>query len=81
METVNSNKPLNFKEACAYLGYSKGSMYKLTSSQIIPFSKPNGGKLFFDKNDLDDWLLKSKTKSLRERQIDAATYVTTNKVA
>lgn len=50
------DKPLNFKEACAYLGYAPSYMYKLTSTGKIPHYKPSGKILFFSKVELDEWI-------------------------
>ena len=33
------------------------AIYKLTGSGAIPFSKPNGKKIFFEKEKLDNWIL------------------------
>ncbi len=81
MESINSSKPLNFREACAYLNYAEGTLYKLTSARMIPFSRPNNGRIYFDKNDLDNWLLRNKTVGYDENRNAAATYVTTHKQA
>lgn len=50
------DKPLSFKEACAYLGYAPSYLYKLTSSGKIPHYKPSGKLLFFSKIELDEWI-------------------------
>lgn len=70
---------LSFKEACSYLGLSKSYLYKLTSSDIIPFSKPNGKKIYFDREKLDEWMLGKPNVTLAEREINAATYISCNK--
>ncbi|MBX3008036.1 MAG: helix-turn-helix domain-containing protein [Melioribacteraceae bacterium] len=53
-----NDKPLNFKEACAYLGYAPSYLYKLTYQKIIPHYKPTGKIIFFSKNELDEWIFK-----------------------
>lgn len=55
---------LSFKEATQYLDLSESSLYKLTSESKISFSKPNGGKLYFKKSDLDNWMLQNENKSV-----------------
>ena len=55
--TMENKRALTFDEACIYSGISKSYMYKLTSAGIIPFSKPNGKMIWFDKQKLDHWLL------------------------
>ena len=55
---------LSFKEASQYLDLSESSLYKLTSNSRITFHKPNGGKLYFKKSDLDQWMLQNESKSV-----------------
>jgi excisionase family DNA binding protein len=70
-------KVLSFSEGCEYLGFKKSYVYKMTASGILPFSKPNGKKIFFDREKLEEWMLGNSSKSHTERQIDAATYENT----
>ncbi len=51
----NENKFLSFKEAVTYLGISKSTLYKLTSSKQIRFYKPKG-KIFFKQEDLESFM-------------------------
>ena len=74
---LQNKKILTFSEGCQYLGFAKSYVYKLTSSAIIPFSKPNGKSIFFDREKLEAWMLSNASKSHAEREIDAATYETT----
>jgi prophage regulatory protein len=53
----------NMNEACEYTGFSKSTMYKLVANEVIPFSKPNGKMIFFDRQKLDDWLLSNGSYS------------------
>ena len=57
---------LTLDEACEYTGYAKSYFYKLTSTGVLPFSKPNGKKIFFDKDQLDAWLMSNGTPALKE---------------
>ncbi len=76
MDFQNS-KLLTFEQGCEYLGLKKSYVYKLTSAGILPFSKPNNGKIFFDRQRLEAWALSNANKSYPERQMEAATYETT----
>ena len=75
--SLQNNKVLSFEQGCDYLGYKKSYVYKMTMGGILPFSKPNGKKIFFDREKLEAWMLSNASKSHAERQIDAATYITT----
>lgn len=56
---------LSFKEALIYLDVNKSTLYKLTHKKEIEFTKPNGGKIYFKKSDLDNWMLKGQSESKR----------------
>jgi excisionase family DNA binding protein len=72
-------KVLNFEQACQFLGYSKSTMYKKTSAGILPFSKPNCKKLYFSREKLEAWMLGNASPSIHDREIEAATYLSTRK--
>ena len=57
----NSKKVLNLNELADYIGFSKSYVYKLTSQNLIPHSKPNGKAVFFDRDEIDKWLLNNST--------------------
>ena len=69
-------KVLTVSEACEYLGYKKSYLYKLTSGGIIPFSKPNGKTIFFDRAKLEEWMLSNPSSSFSDKNILAASYIT-----
>lgn len=72
VQNMHQKEILSFREAVVYLDISDSFLYKLTSNRAITFSKPNGGKLYFKKTDLDDWMTKNELKSVRvlEDEID-----------
>jgi excisionase family DNA binding protein len=75
---LSQKNVLTFSEAAHYTGFSKSYLYKLTSLEKIPFSKPSGKMIFFDRAELENWLLKNQTVH-EEIENAAATYVTLNK--
>jgi len=54
---ITTKEVLNFNEACQYLELSQSHLYKLTSTGAIPHYKPNGKKIYFNRHELDGWLL------------------------
>ena len=59
-ETLYTTKDiLNMKEVCQYLDISQSLLYKLTCSGEIPHFKPRGKMIFFEKNELIEWIKKS----------------------
>jgi excisionase family DNA binding protein len=71
LKIVNQKSILSFKEALVYLDVSESFLYKLTSKKSIGFAKPNGGKIYFKKEDLDMWMLQnmSTSESVKEDEI------------
>ncbi len=67
---------LNFDEVAVYTGLSKSHLYKLTSTGGIPCYKPHGKHIYFEKAQIDLWLLQNKKKSNAEIDSEAATFVT-----
>jgi len=58
------DRPLSFREACTYLGFTRSYLYNLTHRKLIKFYKPSGKMLFFSKSELDDWIFcKSRTSA------------------
>lgn len=62
----SSNSFMTANEAAKYLGCSAANIYKLTMNCEIPYYKPNGKKLYFKKNELDEWIEKSRVPSIYE---------------
>ena len=67
---------LTFNEAAGYLEVSHSHLYKMTSSAIVPFYKPNGKKIYFRRKELDVWLLSNRVDSREEIEQQAEDYLT-----
>jgi excisionase family DNA binding protein len=55
---IKEKEFLNFKEIIELLGVSRSTLYKLSASGKIPHYKPTGGKLFFKRTEVLDWVKK-----------------------
>lgn len=55
---------LTFNEACIYMGVSESLLYKLTSAHEVPHYKPRGKMLYFNKEELDHWLLQNNMPTI-----------------
>lgn len=51
-----NKEQLTAKQTAKYTGYSLGTIYNYTSNGEIPYSNPTGGKLLFNKAEIDKWL-------------------------
>ena len=63
-ESLKLNKKVfNTTDLHRYTGLSKSTIYKLTSTGKIPHNSPTGKIIFFDKDEVDSWLLSKKNES------------------
>ncbi|UCS92508.1 helix-turn-helix domain-containing protein [Echinicola marina] len=65
---------LNVEELCEYTGFKKSFIYKLVHEGKIPYSKPNGKVLFFERKKIDAWLLQNSHQSESEIKREAFLY-------
>ena len=63
---LSKKNVLNINELSDYTGYSKSYVYKLTSRNSIPYFKPSGKSISFDRVEIDTWLLKNKHLQVKE---------------
>lgn len=65
---------LTFDEAVSFTGMSKSYMYKLTSAHKIPHYKPSGKMVYFNRNELQTWLLQNRVSTHDELESKAQAY-------
>ena len=68
---------LNFKEAAEFLSLSTSYLYKLTHGCKIPHYKPNGKNIYFNREELEQWLFRNRVQTTDELENKAVTYLTT----
>lgn len=71
---INSKPVLTFKEACIYTGLSMSALYKQTMLGNVPHYKPNGKMVYFNREELDGWLLQNRCSTQAELDDIAQTY-------
>jgi len=57
---INDKNILTVEDLMDYTDFSQKQIYKLTSTRQIPHYKPSGRKLFFKKNEIDDWITRGR---------------------
>lgn len=70
---------LTLDEVSSYTGMSKSYLYKLTATQKIPHYKPIGKLIYFEKDELDAWLLQNRVSTSNELESKAQAYCMSNK--
>ncbi len=68
--TVSNAEYIGIEEASKHLGLSKTYLYSLVHKGKLPFYKPNGKKIYFNKLELNSWIAQSKVKSIDEIEIE-----------
>jgi excisionase family DNA binding protein len=70
---VASKSVLNIREAAILTGLSTSHLYKLTSTGGIPCYKPSGKGLYFNREELESWLLRGRKATSEEVETAACT--------
>lgn len=65
---------LTADEAATYLGMSKSYVYKLTMGRKIPFYRPLGKMVYFNRKELEQWLQANRCASDAELNERAQAY-------
>ena len=75
---LGAKEVLNVDEVCMYTGLSKSRIYALSSERSIPHYRQ--GKLYFRKNEIEDWLTGNRIKTTAEIELEAASHCLLNRV-
>lgn len=75
----NQNKEiLTMGEAASFLGLSKSYLYKMTSKGDIPFYRPLGKVMYFERSVLLEWIRSRPGRTKENIAATAAQYVDRN---
>lgn len=76
-QTIFTTKDvLTTEEAAAYMGMRKSYLYKLTMNKKIPHYKPVGKVCYFQRKELEEWLLSNRVATDEELSEKAQDYCT-----
>ena len=56
----NTKEVLSVEEAARFMNIARSSLYKMTSDRSIPFYRPNGKMIYFEKADILEWIRKNR---------------------
>jgi len=78
---LGAKKALNMNDLCFLTGLSKSHIYKLVCGKKIPYYKSEGGKFtYFEKAEIEKWLLHNRVPTNDEVETAADNYIITEKV-
>ena len=67
----SAKEVLNLEETASFLGIAKSTLYKMTHENRIPFYKPAGKLIYFEKSVLLEWIRSNRIMSEAELQEEA----------
>jgi predicted DNA-binding transcriptional regulator AlpA len=70
---------LDVDQAAAFIGIAKATLYGKCSEKLIPYFK-KGKKLYFDQQELIEWLKTGKRKTIDDIHASANTYLGNQRV-
>jgi predicted DNA-binding transcriptional regulator AlpA len=77
---LGAKRALTMKDASLLTGLSISNLYKKCSLKEIPHWKSGGGKFtYFDKDELNAWMLQNRVKPAYEIEQEAANYLVNGK--
>ena len=69
---IMAKEVLTLEEAALFMGISKSSLYKMTHRHELPFFRPNGKLIYFEKAELLKWMRQNRSMSEAETKEAAA---------
>lgn len=77
---VVNKEVLTSNEAASYMGVSKSYLYKMTMERQIPHYKPMGKMMYFNRQELEQWLLRNRVSTQEELEEKAQAYCLNHKL-
>lgn len=74
LEPKDDSGVFDMNETAKYLKISKPTLYGMTSKRALPYYK-HGHRIYFRKNELDDWINKGRVKTQEEIEEEASNYI------
>ena len=62
----NAKEILTVEEASRFMDIARSSLYKMTSDRSIPFYRPNGKMIYFEKADILAWIRQNRVMATKK---------------
>jgi len=66
---------LTLNDVALLTGLSKSHLYKMTCQKQIPYYRPNGKQIYFDRGEVEGWMKQNRVSTTQEAEQAAAKYV------
>lgn len=70
-----AKKVLTLEDVALLTGISKSYLYKMTYRKELPYYKPNGKLIYFDRKEVEEWMLQNRVCTNAEAERKAVVYV------
>lgn len=70
---------LTLEDVALLTGLSKSYLYKLTCAKQIPYYRPNGKQIYFDRGEVEAWMKQNRVNTRQEAEQQATMYVAGHK--
>lgn len=70
---------LTLEDMALLTGLSKSHLYRLTCTHQIPYYRPNGKQIYFDRSEVEIWMKQNRVATIKEIEQQAIAYVITGK--
>lgn len=70
---------LTLEDVALLTGLSKSHLYRLTCTHQIPYYKPNGKQIYFDRAEIESWMKQNRVATQQEAEQAVIAYVVTGK--
>ena len=77
---LSAKNVLCLNDVVLLTGLSKSHIYKMTHSRQIPFYKPNGKQIYFDRSEIENWMKQNRVATTDEIETEAVNYIVTGKI-
>lgn len=77
---LSAKNVLNLEDVAIITGLSKSWIYKATASHTIPFYRPNGKQIYFDRVEIENWMKQNRNATTQEIDQQATSYVVTGRM-
>lgn len=77
---LSAKNVLCLNDVVLLTGLSKSHIYKMNHSRKIPFYKPNGKQIYFDRSEIENWMKQNRVATTDEIETEAVNYIVTGKI-
>ncbi|MDX2306302.1 MAG: helix-turn-helix domain-containing protein [Microscillaceae bacterium] len=72
---IHQKRILNIDDLAILTGWSKSHIYKLTSTNRIPHYKPGGKTIYFDREEVEEFILSHRVNTVEEIKAKANAFI------